>query len=301
MPRISSSRFISCLAALGLLLVFTPRAAEARETFAFFSIEPPTGVTMHEEGRLVAASRATDGKTLTILTVPYAFPDVDGLMNKSAGDNRVRTLKGELGYVFEDHQGVRTWGMITKNGLQCEFSVNGPWEGLADFVAAMEPAGDAEGMDTVIAAAKNKAVQDWLNFIVPSFAEPVPPRPAAEKSRLPAKNYAGKGLTAKMPEDWRVMESPVHVLFASKDSAQSVSAQAVTLDADDYDTFLAAAKEIRAAFNGANFLITEGVVSFDIGDDAHATLEQHGPIALFLTIQGEGPDLEDVAASVELQ
>jgi len=301
MPRISFSRSIVCLAALGLLLACLPRAAEARETFAFFSVQPPDGVTVREEGRLVTAGRESDGKILTIRTVPYEFPDVDGLINKSAGDNRVRTLKGELGYVFENHKGMRTWGMITENGLQCEFSVNGPWDGLADFVSTMEPAHNADGMNAIIGAAKSKAVQDWLNFVVPAFAEPAPPRQTVQKSQLPSKNYEGKGLTATMPEDWRVMESQVHALFASKDSAQSVSAQAITLDTDDFDTFLAAAKEIRAAFNGANFLISEGAVSFDIGDDAHATLEQHGPIALFLTIQGEGPDLEDVAASVRLQ
>ena len=298
MPYISFHRTLFRLATLGLFLACLPSLAEARETYTFFSVQPPAGTSLREEGRLVTAAHGTEGKTLTIRTVLYAFPDADRLISKSAGDNRVRTLKGELGYVFENRQGKRTWGMISENGLHCEFSTDGPWDDLADFVASMEPVGNVEGMPAIIAAAKNKAVQDWLNFVIPAFATPAPAKPAAEKNSLPAKTYEGKGLSATMPEDWRVMESKVHALFASKDSTQSISAQAITLDADDGETFLAAAEEIRAAFNGANFLETEGTISFDIGDDAHATFTRHGAVALFLTIQGEGPDLEDVAASV---
>lgn len=133
---------------------------------------------------------------------------------------------------------------------------------------------------------------------VPSVSLPAAKPPAQSAAK---KHYAGKGVLADMPENWRVVESKNYVIFVSPDENLMVSAQSLDLGSDNREAFVNAAKAIMEAFKGNDFWQDGDSAGFAVPGDAFMTLNRIGGKALLLTIQGDGPDLNAVIDSIRLE
>ena len=291
----------SILFATAVLLFTASLAFAAREEANYFSAEVPKGWKFSQEGALAGFYAPDPGPFITIITDEYENVDMAELVAQRAGENPVQLLGDELGFIFEDQSGERVWGMLADGGLYCEVSTSAKYDGLAQFLASLKSDGKTPGMDQAIKAAQSPEVLNWLQFTTPSFAGQGGPEETESETEGQADQagvLSGTGLTAEIPNGWKVTEEGDTVLFTAADGSVSLSAQLLPLESDDYDAFVAFSKKHAKGLGGKNIRTAEGTVEFTMPDGSTGNMSQYGKTCLLLFFFGESDEQQVLGASI---
>lgn len=240
--------------------------------------------------------------SMTITFAEYAYPDPRVMAGRLAADYAVKALDDEAGFIFFQDRDFRFWRGLSAGGQSLEISVHGTDEHLAALLSGLkiplsgrDDAALSEQLEFLLGKLKKDEVISWLTGQTPPFAEP----PAFGSENLEgydpegAKDWSGRGLSARVPKSWTVTEEEGRIRFASPDQAEFLIVKTLPAvkPALGREALARRQQEIHQ-LGGVNLRSAEGRIFFDLPDLSGGEMFDGESESIVLIRQGGGPELE---------
>jgi hypothetical protein len=296
--------WIVLCAAAALVFFTAPPAPAATVEAGSYSAEVPEGWESEAVGGIAHFFTApNDACTITIIDETLELPSQAAMFKAREGEGAVRSLGEGQGYLFDKGTGARIWEMVTDGGLYFLIQVDKPCDGIEDFVKGLKWTEESADMGTVFKALANPAVAEWLSFKAPALAKAAKEGLGSEEE-IPSEDFTGQGISASVPQGWKVDANETMVTFAAPDEKEFLTIRVLATglgedaDSEEFEKF--AMPEIEK-LEGRNVSSLHGTLNFNTENGLAGYMEPLGEKCLLVIFSGNSPALDVVKSSVGLE